>query len=130
MIPSFFKKYKVEVLLFCAGFGIRFAYALLVLFWFGEDGFLAYSDAFSFYLRSANNLVTHGIFSINAEAPFMPDAYRPPLYILVVAGALFLKLPLISVIFLQNVLGGLIGVLVYRIGRFVFSSPGIGIIAA
>jgi len=46
----------------------------------------------------------------------LPDAYRPPLYTLLVAAFLYLKLPLFSVILFQNILGGLSSVLIYRIG--------------
>src|SRR3989344_1962568 len=93
------KKYKIEILLFLLGFGIRFLYALFVQLKFGSHGFLAYSDAFSFYLRGAQNLISHHPFSLGTHVPYLPDAYRPPLYSLLVAGFLYFKLPLFSILF-------------------------------
>src|SRR3989344_3910685 len=111
------KRHKTEIFIFLLAFGLRFLYAILVLFFFGEHGFIAHSDAFSFYLRGADNLINHHIFSLNTNPPYMPDAYRTPLYTFFVAGFLWLKLPLISVIFLQNIMAGLISVFFYRICR-------------
>lgn len=124
------RKYKTEILLFCLGFGIRFLYAVFVQASFGADGFLAYSDAFSFYLRGAENVIAHHTFSLHAEGPFLPDAYRPPLYTLFVAAFLWAKLPLFSIIFVQNIMGGLISVLSYRISLRCFDAQKLGIIVA
>lgn len=117
MIKEWAKKYKVEILLFCLGFGVRFLYALFVQLKFGSTGFLAYSDAFAFYLRGAENLINHHTFSLGIAEPFFPDAYRPPLYTALVALFLYIKLPLVSVILFQNILGGAISILIYKIGR-------------
>ncbi len=122
--------YKTELLLFALGFGVRFLYAVFAQWKFGSGGFLAYSDAFSFYLRGAENLLAHHTFSLSTHAPFLPDAYRPPLYTLLVAAFLYLKLPLFCIIFLQNVLGGLMSVLIYKIGEVLSFPRRIGLFAA
>lgn len=129
-MPSIILKInKTEVIIFLLAFGIRFLYALAVQIIFGSHGFIAYSDAFSFYLRGAENLVQHHVFSMNMHAPYMPDAYRTPLYTFLVALFLEFKLPLIAIIFLQNILAGFISVFIYRLGRDFFS-PVIGLTAA
>ena len=125
-----YNKYKIEIFIFLLAFGLRFLYAILVLFFFGEHGFIAHSDAFSFYLRGAENLINHHIFSLNTNTTDMPDAYRTPLYTFFVAGFLWLKLPLISVIFLQNIMAGLISVFIYRIGRLLGFPYGVNLFAA
>ncbi|MDP3764760.1 MAG: hypothetical protein Q8Q95_04025 [bacterium] len=124
------KQNRTEVLIFLLAFGIRFLYALFVLLFFGEHGFIAHSDAFSFYLRGAENLINHHIFSLNTAPPYMPDAYRMPLYTFFVAFFLWLKLPLFWIIFAQNFMAGAMSVLIYRIGIILFSSKRIGFWAA
>src|SRR3989338_88207 len=121
---------KTEILIFCLAFGVRFLYAVFVQLKFGSHGFLAYSDAMSFYLQGAENLINHHIFSLNTNPPYMPDAYRTPLYTFFVAGFLWLKLPLISVIFLQNIMAGLISVFFYRICRLLGFPYGVNLFAA
>lgn len=130
MIARWFKNYQTEIFIFLLAFGIRFLYAILVQIFFGADGFLAHSDAFSFYLRAARNIVDQHIFSMNQVAPYMSDAYRPPLYTGLVALFLWLKSPLFGVIVLQNILAGVMSVLIYRIGLILFASRFIGLFAA
>ncbi len=120
-VNDWFKANRIEVLIFILAFSIRFLYGLAVLVFFGEHGFISHSDAFSFYVRGAENLINQGIFSLNIEAPFMPDAYRTPLYTSLVALVLWLGLPLYSLIFLQNILAGAVAILIYRIAIFLFS---------
>lgn len=120
------KRNRTEVFIFLLAFGVRFLYAIFVAFFFGEHGFIAHSDAIWFYLHSAENLINHHIFSLNTTPPYMPDAYRTPFYILFVAFFLWLKLPLFLVIFAQNIMAGVISVLIYRIGIILFSSERVG----
>lgn len=121
---------KTELIIFGVAFGVKFVYGLAVQLIFGSHGFASHSDAFSFYLRGAENLVNHGIFSLNTNAPFMPDAYRTPLYTLLVAGTIWLGWPLYSLIFVQNLLAGAVGVLAYRLGLIVSSSRKVALFAA
>lgn len=125
-----FKLHKTEVIIFSLAFGLRFIYGLAVLMFFGEHGFISHSDAFSFYLRGAQNLISQHIFSLNTNAPFMPDAYRTPLYTFLVALFLWLGLPLYSLIFTQNILAGFVAVFVYRISNLLFNNHSIGLWAA
>ncbi len=129
-MTRFLKEHKIETFLFLTAFGIRFLYALFVQIKFGGEGFLAYSDAFSFYLRSAENLINHGVFSLNTDAPYMPDAYRPPLYILLIAGVLWARLPLFLVIFFQNIIAGFTVILIYKMGFLIFDSKKVGLFSA
>lgn len=117
------KNYKTEIGIFLLAFGVRFLYAIFVQFKFGAEGFLAYSDAFSFYLPLAKNIVENQVFSMSFAPPYIPDAYRTPLYPIFLAGFLWLKLPLFAVVFAQNVMAGIMAVLIYRIGVLIFSLP-------
>lgn len=129
-LSAWFRRHKIPVVIFLIGFSAHLAYTIAVQIVFGSHAFISHSDAFSFYIRGAQNLVNHGIFSLNTNAPFMPDAYRTPLYTLMVAAALWLKLPLITLIIFQNILAGVVGMLVYGIGIFLFSSKRIAVFAA
>ena len=125
-----YRKYKVEIFIFLLAFGLRFLYAIFVLIFFGEHGFIAHSDAIWFYLHGAENLVDRQIFSLSVDFPYMPDAYRVPLYTIFVAFFLWLKLPLFWIIFVQNVIAGFISVFIYRIGGLLGFSYGINLFAA
>ncbi|OGF50521.1 hypothetical protein A3G55_00720 [Candidatus Giovannonibacteria bacterium RIFCSPLOWO2_12_FULL_44_25] len=121
---------KTEILLFCLAFGVRFLYAVFVQLKFGSHGFLAYSDAMSFYLQGAENLINHHIFSLDTNPPYMPDAYRTPLYTFFVAFFLWLKSPFFFIILAQNIMAGFISVLIYRIGLLLNFSYGVSVFAA
>ncbi|MDP3935120.1 MAG: glycosyltransferase family 39 protein [Candidatus Giovannonibacteria bacterium] len=125
-----YQRYKVEIWIFLLAFGLRFLYAIFVLLFFGEHGFISHSDTVYFYLRGAENLLNHHIFSLNTNPPYMPNTYHTPLYTFFVALFLWLKLPLFSIIFVQNLMAGAISVLIYRIGIILFSSERIGFWAA
>ncbi len=124
------KSHQTEVFIFLLAFGVRFLYAIFVQIIFGSHGFIAHSDAFSFYLRGAENVVNHHIFSMNTASPYMPDAYRTPIYTFFVALFLWLRSPLFGIIAVQNILAGVVSVLAYRIGVILFSSRNISLFAA
>lgn len=130
MILNWLKAHKTEVWIFLLAFGVRFLYAVFVQLKFGSRGFLAYSDAFSFYLPLAKNLIENGVFSMSSAPPYIPDAYRTPLYPIFVSVFLWLRAPLLAVIFAQNILAGAMAVLIYRIGILIFDSRNIGLFAA
>jgi len=111
-------------------FGVRFLYAIFVQLKFGSHGFLAYSDALSFYLQGAENLINHHIFSLNTNPPYMPDTYRTPLYTFFVAFFLWFKSPFFLIIFAQNIMAGFISVLIYRIGLLLNFSYGVSVFAS
>jgi len=129
-MKNWLSRHKTEVIIFSVAFGIRFLYALGVQYFFGSSGFTAYSDSQAFYLRNALNLISQHTFSLNTYAPFMPDMYRPPLYVLLTAFFLWSGAPLFFLIMLQNILAGFVAVLTYRLGILVFSSFKIGLGAA
>ncbi len=130
VLLNWVRRHKTPVAIFFAGFLVHLVYTVAVQIVFGSHAFISHSDAFSFYLRGAENLVNRGIFSLNINAPFMPDAYRTPLYTLMVAAVLWLKLPIITLIIFQNFLAGIMGVLVYKIGLHLFASHRIAMFAA
>lgn len=124
------KAHKTEIYIFLLAFGARFLYAVFVQLKFGAHGFIAHADAISFYLQGAENLINHHIFSLNAGPPYMPDAYRTPLYTFFVAFFLWLRSPFFLIILMQNVMAGFISVLIYRIGLLLNFSYGVSVFAA
>lgn len=130
ILVAFAKKYKIEIWIFCLAFGVRFFYALLVQYGFGSHGFLAYSDITSFYLQIARNLVYHHAFSWSTASPYIPDAFRTPLYPFFLAFFVWLKIPFLFAVAIQNVVAGIISVIIYRIAVTAFSSHKAGLFAA
>lgn len=129
MILSFLKKYKIELLLFCAVFLVRIVYAVGLQWFFGSHTFISFSDA-STYLKLAQNFVEYGVLSQADVSPaLVPDPMRTPLYPLFLSFFVLLKTPLLLIVMAQSVLSGGMAVIAYRIGIRVFNSPGAGIIA-
>lgn len=128
-ISLIWRKYKTEILIFCLGFGVRFVYAVIIQLLAGSKGFIAYSDA-EVFLREAKNLLHHGVISQMPAEPFVPDSLRTPLYFYFLIPFLWLKIPLLGIVLAQNIFAGLINVFIYRIGKKLFNSGIIGIIAA
>jgi hypothetical protein len=114
--------HQTELLVFGAAFGLRILYALFVLLYVGQDGFIAFSDAKAFYYREALNLAAGHGFSLAMHAPYYPNAYHTPLYPLFVSFFYVLHLPTFFVIFAQCVLAALTVVLFYRIAFFLTRS--------
>jgi 4-amino-4-deoxy-L-arabinose transferase-like glycosyltransferase len=125
----FWRQYKTEILLFGLYFGIRFLYSLFLSIKFGEHSFISYLDA-TVFLREAKNLIDHGVMSQFSDPPFLPDPLRTPLYLWFLAGLLWLGFSLFGVVTFQNILAGLAGILIYKIGKTLFPNSGIGILAA
>jgi len=120
---------KMEILIFFLGFGVRFICALVIQFLFGAQGFAAYSDAGTF-LTVADNFITRGAMSQTTTEPFAPISLHTPLYPLFLAFFLWLKIPLLGIVAVQNIFAGLSSIFVYRIGKILFNSGAVGIIAA
>ena len=59
---SWARTYRTEIYIFLLAFGVRFVYAAFVQIVFGSHGFIAYSDAFAFYLRTAEHIVNDHIY--------------------------------------------------------------------
>ena len=127
---DFFKKYRIEIFIFCLTVFIRMTYAFSIQSFFGEDVFLSYSDAF-IYEVLAKNMVSSGVFSEALVAPeLVPDAMRTPGYPIFLAIFEYLNVPRILIIFAQNILAGIIAVLIYRLSLGMFNSHLSGIIAS
>lgn len=126
---AFWRKYRAEILIFLAVFGVRFVYSLVVLFGFGQDAFVSYLDA-EVFVREASNLLEYSVMSQFPDPPFLPDPLRTPFYIWFLA--LFLKLGFsyFGIVTVQNLLTALSGVFLYRIGAAVFRDRLPGLIAA
>ncbi len=100
----------------------------MVLGHFGEDGFFL-GDSRGFQQTAVNILEGRG-FSRDAEAPFRPSAFFPPLYPLLLAGSLALSHSVIPLILLQIVLSSLMPLLVWKIAQEFTDRKSVGYIAA
>ena len=129
ILSLFLKRNKIPLALFCIGFGIRFLYAVAVQLFYGSQAFFAFSDS-EMYIRIATNLIHHGVLSSAVQEPFFPDSYRTPLFPLFIAFFIWLKTPLLGIVFIQNVLSGVMAAVTYKIGKILFLSETVGIVAA
>lgn len=127
-ILNFWSRYKIELLLFLAVFGVRFLYSLVVLYGFGQHGFVSFSDA-DMFVRQAERFLHDGMFSRFTIPPFSPDPLRTPVYLWFLAALLGSGFSFFGVVTVQNILAGCAGVCIYRIGKRLFPTPLPGIIA-
>ncbi|MBU1179781.1 glycosyltransferase family 39 protein [Patescibacteria group bacterium] len=123
---NWFRKYKTEIILFLLSFCAQLIPFFLWLF-FHPD--LLFEDK-ELYLSTAKNIVNYGSFSTFFHIAFESDAIRPPIYPLFLA-LLYLILfkSLALVLFVQNIIGALSTVLVYRLGKNIFNKR-VGIVAS
>lgn len=126
---NIWRRHRIEILIFFLGFGVRLIYALVIQFLSGSQVFSAYSDAETF-LTVAGNLFANGVMSQMTEEPFVLDSLRTPLYPLFLAFFLWLKIPLLGIVTVQNIFAGFSSVFIYKIGKILFNSGAVGIIAA
>lgn len=115
-IKTNFHKYRIEIFLFISAFLVQIGvFALVVKF--GSAGFLWSSDTES-YFTLAKNLISEGGFFIRPE--WGPSAFRTPLYPIFVAGLYWIIPRLGFVILIQNILGAVSVVMVYRFAKYIF----------
>ncbi len=126
----FWRPSKTEILLFGFAFSLNIVYVVAVQLFSGSAGFISHSDAEYFYFSSARNLVEHGVFSVAVYPPYIPDAYHTPLYSLFVAIFLYVKLPLIIVMFAQSFLAAGSALIAYKMGTQLIGSGAVAVIAA
>ena len=125
-----FARYKVEIFLFALIVGVRVCFALFLQIFFGAHGFVSFSDA-EMYVRIANNVINHGVFSEAIESPeLVLDAMRTPGYPALLIPFLFLGAPYLLISIFQALLAGAVGVALYRLSRELFHLPLVGIVAA
>lgn len=115
------------VAVLCCGVLLRAGLAL----WVNGTNPAAFMQPDSFgYRQLALNLLQHGVFSRNEAAPFEFEVFRTPGYPALLALLYFLfgtaQLPVVLV---QALLGGLTGLVVFFIGRRLFSQE-TGVLAA
>lgn len=74
------------------------------------------------YERYARNLIAHRVYTLDAEPPYTPDSFRPPLYIVLLAALYGLvgHIPQL-VVLLQTLLGVATTYLIYDLGRLALS---------
>jgi 4-amino-4-deoxy-L-arabinose transferase-like glycosyltransferase len=117
---EFWRKYKIEILIFFSALAIRLVFFVLTLVKTGEPGFLYYGDSEG-YLNLAKNLVLHGVFSQESASPYAPDLFRTPIYPIFIIPFYFLFKSVAMVILAQNIISALTAVLVYKMGKIIFS---------
>ena len=128
-MKTIWRRWKIEIVIVSIIFGVRFLYSVILQYFFGSDVFISYLDA-AVFLREAGNLVSHGAMSQFPDPPFLPDPLRTPLYLLFLAFFALLHAPLIAIVTAQNILAGIVGILIYRIGKDVLHHPVSGMVAA
>lgn len=121
---------RSEKTIFILVFAAHFIFAVICKIKFGDHVFISHADSYYFYLQGAKNLLQSGTLSVASHAPFYPDAYHTPAYQLLLAGLLYLKLPFLLIIGIQNLLIAASAIIVHRIGLYVFNSDVIGLFAA
>lgn len=118
LLKSFLARYKIEIFLFGLSFLVQMVVFALVIK-FGSAGFLWSSDTES-YFTLAKNLLSRGGFFIRPE--WGPSAFRTPLYPMFVVALYWLVPKLSFVILIQNILGAVSVILVYRFAKYIFGS--------
>lgn len=110
------KKYKIEIILFLVSFCAQLAPFFI---WLHFHPYLLFEDKELFW-GTAQNIINHGSFSTNTYSE--PDAIRMPGYPLFL-GSLYLILfkSMALVLFVQNIIGAITTVLVYRLGKSIFN---------
>lgn len=129
-MKSFWTKHKTEAIIFFVAVVVRVAYALMLQGMFGSDVFTSYSDA-NEYRIIAGNIAQHGVFSEATVAPqLVLDAMRTPGYPAWLALFQWFKLPYFVAICVQDILAGIVAVLIYRLALLLFNNRRAGIGAA
>ncbi|OGH59419.1 MAG: hypothetical protein A2725_01155 [Candidatus Magasanikbacteria bacterium RIFCSPHIGHO2_01_FULL_33_34] len=124
------KKYNIEIILFLLAFSIRAIYAIVIQRMFGEDVFVSYSDT-TVYVKLANNILYNNIFSEALVHPeLVPDAMRTPGYPLFLLPFRLFSTPYITIVMVQNILAGIVSVLIYKIALLLFNNKYVGIISS
>lgn len=106
---------RTLLVILTAGLLLRIFLFGIVLYTQGGEAFFV-SDSAGF-LQSAQNLLAGNGFSRSAGPPFLPSAHFPPVYPLLLAGSLKLASSAIPLIILQIILGTLLPLLVWKIGK-------------
>ena len=101
------------VVIFCAAFFVRIAILLAVYFTKGDAAFL-FGDSQGYLVLAKNMLAGHGA-SMAAEAPYLPDSIRTPLFPLLIAAASLFSKSIVLVLFVQVLLSMGTAFFVWRI---------------
>lgn len=129
-MKNFFKKYKIEVMIFFTAFLVRVFYAIFIEAKFGQDVFVSYSDA-TVYVKLANNLIHNNIFSEALLYPHLvPDSMRTPGYPVFLAIFQFFKASFLFTIIVQDFLAGMLAVVIYRITVLLFENKKVAMVSA
>ena len=130
MFNRFLQKYHVEIILFLIAFLLRAVYAIVIQNGFGSDVFVSYSDA-TVYVKLANNIIHNNIFSEALLHPeLVPDAMRTPGYPVFLVPFKFIGAPNIIIVLFQDILAGLLTVIIFRIALLLFKNKFVGIMSA
>lgn len=99
-----------------AAFLLRIALLFLIMSYFGQEA-LFVSDAGRFYKIAQALVIGHG-FTLG-EAPYVPSAFFPPVFLSLLGGSLALTNSVMPVILLHIILGSLLPLVVWRISGFI-----------
>ncbi|TSC94870.1 MAG: Polymyxin resistance protein ArnT, undecaprenyl phosphate-alpha-L-Ara4N transferase [Parcubacteria group bacterium Athens1014_10] len=127
---EYFKKYRLEIILFLIAVSAHFFFFFLLLRNYGFDSFyITNFDAYEFF-KLGRNLFQYQIFSNELAPPFYLNSFRTIFYPLYLAFFQFFTNQAWLAIAFQNIIASFSIVLVYRIGRLIINNNKISFLAA
>ena len=130
IVTNFFKKYKLEIILFLIAIVAHFFFFFLLLTNYGPDSFYITSvDAVEFF-QLGKNLYQYQIFSNQVAPPFHLNSFRTILYPLYLGFfQIFTPHAWLPIIF-QNIIAAFSIVLIYKLGILFLKNKRISFLAA
>lgn len=127
---NFFKKYKLEIILFLIALAAHFFFFFLLLTNYGPDSFYITSEDAREFFQIGKNLFQNNVFSNEINPPYYLNSFRTILYPLYLAFFQFFTSQAWLPIVFQNIIGTLSVILVYKIGSLLIANRKIVFLAA
>lgn len=106
---------RAAIIIFSAALLVR----VIALFSFSGEESLLYHDSHT-YIQAAKNLLSHGVYSMEYEAPPSPDSFRTPLYTLTLLPFVKLGISWYVLAVIQIIVMSFAAALAFMLGRKVF----------
>lgn len=126
----FFKKYKLEIILFLIALAAHFFFFFLLLTNYGPDSFYITSEDAREFFQIGKNLFQNNVFSNEINFPYYLNSFRTILYPLYLAFFQFFTTQAWLPIVFQNIIGALSVILAYKIGSLLINNRKIVFLAA
>lgn len=115
---EFLKKHRLPVIIFAAALGIRI---FAMLSFESEKSLLYVSDSYT-YLSVAQNLIDHGIYSMERADPPTPDNFRTPLYPFFLTPFVAMGASIYLAVILQNLIFSFAAVCTFLLAQRLWST--------